>query len=105
MIGSMAVCFSCHAALSELDTVARHTKCPECGADAKVCLNCRFYDPSAHWECKEDIPEEVKVKDQANFCEFFQLRLDDTPGKRTAKENPAEQDRARRKFEQLFDDE
>jgi hypothetical protein len=66
-----------------------------------VCLNCRFYDPSYHWECREDIPEEVKAKDQANFCEYFQLKKDDSLGGPTA-ENPEEKDRTRRKFDELF---
>lgn len=40
----------------------------------KVCLNCRFYDPSAHWQCRERISEPVREKDRANFCDFFSLR-------------------------------
>lgn len=90
--------------MDDMQVISRYSRCPKCGAEVKVCLNCRFYDPSAHWECREDIPEEVPVKDRSNFCEYFQLRKDDTPGV-TAQENPAEQNKARRKFDQLFGNE
>ena len=33
--------------------------CPSCGKDLKICLNCRFYSPGAHWDCSETIDELV----------------------------------------------
>lgn len=54
--------------------IFRATTCPRCGKDAHVCLNCRFYDTSAHMECREPIAEPVSQKDRANFCEYFKLR-------------------------------
>ena len=65
----MATCFACGAALPQ--KIYRNTLCESCGADAKVCLNCEFYDESAHWQCHETIPERVKEKDRANFCDYF----------------------------------
>ena len=65
----MATCFSCGAELP--DRIYRNTLCESCGADAKVCLNCEFYDASAHWQCRETIPEPVHDKDRANFCDYF----------------------------------
>lgn len=37
-------------------------------------MHCEFYDPASHWECRESIPERVKDKDRANFCDYFRLR-------------------------------
>lgn len=65
----MTSCFSCGATLPK--TFHRGDRCPECGADVRVCLNCTFYEPSAHWECHETIPERVADKDRANFCDYF----------------------------------
>lgn len=65
----MANCYRCGGELPQ--RVYRNTVCESCGADAKVCLNCTFYDPSAHWECRETIPDPVRDKDRANFCDYF----------------------------------
>jgi len=95
----MANCFACGAELPE--RIYRNTVCEACGADAKVCLNCDFYDESAHWQCRETIPEAVREKDRANFCDFFR------PGRR-ARATGASDDRqssARDDFSRLFGDE
>ena len=42
----------------------------------RVCLNCRHYDRSARWECREEISEAVRDKERANFCDAFQPRSD-----------------------------
>lgn len=70
----MASCFSCGHQFDDRTRVYRNTLCPQCGKEMKVCLNCRFYDPAAHWQCRESIPEPVHEKDRANFCDFFSLR-------------------------------
>ncbi len=36
-----------------------------------ACLNCEFYDPTCHNECRETMAERVVDKDRANFCEYF----------------------------------
>ncbi|MEM5947896.1 hypothetical protein WKV44_05005 [Spirochaetia bacterium 38H-sp] len=63
-------CSFCGADITA-DKVFRTTICPSCGRDAKVCKNCRFYDPDAHWQCRETIPEPVSDKEIANFCAYF----------------------------------
>ncbi len=73
-------CFQCQ---SEIEVsfdrpIGRHSTCEKCGADAKVCLNCKHYDKSAHWECKESIESVVKDKDRANFCDHFQARAENS---------------------------
>jgi hypothetical protein len=35
---------------------------------------CRSYDPRIAKKCREDDAEEVKDKDQANFCDYFRPR-------------------------------
>ena len=38
-----------------------------------ICINCRFYQKGAHYDCRENIDELVKDKDRPNFCEYFSL--------------------------------
>ena len=82
----------------------RTSLCPGCGRELKCCLNCRFYDPSAHWQCRETIPEEVRDKEKANFCEYFQLRPDsqDGPGVPGRAQEKARE--ARDRLDKLFGD-
>jgi hypothetical protein len=53
--------------------ISRSDECPHCHADLKSCLNCKFYEKNSHWECREDIPEQVQDKTRANYCEYFSL--------------------------------
>lgn len=53
--------------------VSRSAECPECSAPVRACRNCRFYEPGAHWDCRETIDEPVRDKERANFCDYFQL--------------------------------
>lgn len=94
----MAYCFSCKHEFDDRTRVYRNTLCPSCGKELKVCLNCRFYDPSAHWECRESIPEAVREKDRANFCDFFALRA----GSPAAAPADAKADQARDSLRKLF---
>ncbi|MCQ2398474.1 MAG: hypothetical protein MJ052_04130 [Sphaerochaetaceae bacterium] len=38
-----------------------------------TCINCRFYQPGAHYDCHENVDELVKDKNRPNFCESFSL--------------------------------
>jgi hypothetical protein len=82
------------------DRIYRNTQCPECGKELKICLNCRFYDPGAHWECRETIPEPVRDKERANFCDYFSYVLRNT-GEEKDREK---QTKARADFDSLFGD-
>ena len=44
--------------------------------DKHTCLNCRFYQKGAHYDCKENTDELVIYKDRPNFCDFFVLKED-----------------------------
>ncbi len=93
----MGSCYFCGHDLPESLEVRRSTSCPSCGKDVKICLNCGFYAPEAHWECRETIPEPVAEKDRANFCDYFALsRHRRTPVSREAA------DKARTQFDTLF---
>lgn len=93
----MAQCFKCGGLLAE--RIYRNTLCESCGADAKVCLNCTFYEPGAHWDCRETIPEAVREKDRANFCDYF------VASNRTVETKENDQSSARDAFSSLFGDE
>jgi len=67
----MAYCYFCGSVLPETLEIGRSTACPSCGKDVKICLNCTFYAPGAHWDCRETISEPVREKERANFCDFF----------------------------------
>ena len=81
-------------------SVYRNTTCGSCGKDAKVCKNCTFFEPGAHWDCRETIQEPVREKERANFCDYF-VYTNRTPGG----ENTSRQEKARDTFNSLFGDE
>jgi hypothetical protein len=53
--------------------VGRRDTCTSCGADLRSCRNCRHFDPAVAKQCKEPFAEVPSDKDEANFCELFQL--------------------------------
>jgi hypothetical protein len=61
--------------------VGRHDGCPHCGADLKVCKNCRNHDPDVHNQCTEPTAEFIRDRERANFCAHFVFRAGDAPGK------------------------
>ncbi|MBI5642678.1 MAG: hypothetical protein HY954_04295 [Deltaproteobacteria bacterium] len=67
-------CFHCRKAVDGTGRPGRGETCPFCGADVKVCLNCRFHDRNAYNECREPSAERVVDKSKANFCEFFEFK-------------------------------
>jgi hypothetical protein len=69
-------CFSCKKTTSFSERVGFRGECEHCHADARVCKNCKFYDPKAYNECREPSAEVVQVKDRSNRCDFFQANGD-----------------------------
>ncbi|MBM4243054.1 MAG: hypothetical protein FJ148_04470 [Deltaproteobacteria bacterium] len=65
-------CHRCGAPLAP-KSPSRRAACAGCGADVRVCLNCRFHAPGMHHDCREPAAERVADKERANFCEFFAL--------------------------------
>ena len=64
-------CHRCRESWEFDPPLGRRDDCPKCGADARVCLNCVYYDAASHHECREPQAEWVRHKDEANFCSYF----------------------------------
>ena len=73
------VCYFCGQKLEMGGVVGRHEICPQCHRDVRCCLNCALHDPGAHNQCREPQSEEVRERDQSNFCEFFALVMIKNP--------------------------
>src|ERR1700680_431576 len=66
------VCWRCGASLAELSLPLRRLEvCKACNAELHVCKMCIEYDTSYAKHCKEPTAEEVRKKDEANFCDHF----------------------------------
>src|SRR5882672_1140499 len=69
------VCWKCGASLAALTLPLRRLEeCKACGAELHVGRMCVDYDTSVAKSCREPIAEEVKEKERANFCDYFQPR-------------------------------
>jgi len=93
----MKACHFCGRAVADNERVFRSSVCAACGKDLKICRNCRFYSPGAHWDCQETITDPVADKERANFCEFFQYR-DSAGGPRGTNREGQARDEFRRLF-------
>ncbi|MEZ5357825.1 MAG: hypothetical protein R3F48_03275 [Candidatus Zixiibacteriota bacterium] len=78
----------------------RNDHCPACLADLRCCRGCRFYDPASSHQCRERIDESIKIKDKANFCDYFQPRIIGAK----ALDQSGNKDARKRAFDNLFDD-
>jgi hypothetical protein len=66
------VCWRCGASLAELSLPLRRLEvCKGCNAELHVCKMCVEYDRSYAHHCKEPTAEEVRKKEEANFCDHF----------------------------------
>ena len=71
------VCWKCGASLEDMPKpLARLAECPACNADLYVCRLCEFFDTRVARQCRETVADEVKEKERANFCDYFQPRPD-----------------------------
>jgi hypothetical protein len=107
----MRRCHFCGAPLDDSAEVFRASTCDSCGKDLKICLNCRFYSPGAHWDCAEPLAEQVVDKERSNFCDYFRFREASGGGAsgrdRAAGGGGAKADRsqkAKKDFRRLFGD-
>jgi hypothetical protein len=65
-------CYRCGESLAALTLpFSRRDECPTCTVHLHVCRMCRFFDPAAPKQCREDDAEEVTEKERVNFCEWF----------------------------------
>ncbi len=92
------VCWRCGASLSALSLPLRRLDaCKACNAELHVCKMCVEYDTSKAKHCKEPTAEEVRNKDEANFCDHFKP----TAGAYVARDT-AEVERAKSALDALF---
>ena len=92
------VCWRCGASLSALSLPLRRLDvCKACQAELHVCKMCVEYDTSYAKHCKEPTAEEVRKKDEANFCDHFKPK----PGAYVATD-PTEAIRAKTALDDLF---
>ncbi|HOV39037.1 MAG TPA: hypothetical protein PLG79_09965 [Spirochaetales bacterium] len=92
----------CHFCNTEVPTdtpIYRSSLCSHCGKEIRICLNCVFYLPGAHWDCRESIPDPVFDKERANFCEFFRPA---SGGTNTEKGSTQKDSHGRDRFNSLF---
>ncbi len=92
----MHKCAFCGTELDIADKVMRSDVCPQCGRDLRACVQCRFYDPGYHNQCRETRSETVRDRDKANLCGYFEMKK----GGKKAGEDAAE--KARAELEKLF---
>ena len=65
-------CWRCGASLAALSLPLRRLDaCKVCNAELHVCKMCVDYDTSYAKHCREPTAEEVRKKDEANFCDHF----------------------------------
>jgi hypothetical protein len=67
-------CWKCNDEIVLIDKVVRQDTCPSCDTDLRCCKNCRFWDPGAHNQCRENLTEYVPDREKANFCASFEIR-------------------------------
>ncbi|MGE5625829.1 MAG: hypothetical protein ACM3ZT_09810 [Bacillota bacterium] len=92
------VCWKCGVALEGVPMpLSRLSVCLKCGAELHVCKLCRFHDPKLRQGCREDRAEHVQEKERANFCEFFDPKLQAYQAKDTSSA-----EKARAELDQLF---
>jgi hypothetical protein len=94
-------CNKCGQLRHSLGDLTTEDACLKCGADLHTCGNCRFFDTTTLWECRENIPARVSPKHARNECTFFQPKIvkDLAADKGKQLQTP---DEARKAFDALF---
>jgi hypothetical protein len=94
-------CNKCGTQRHSIDVLTPEEACMSCGADLHTCGNCRFFDTTTLWECRENIPVRVVGKHAKNECTFFQPKIVRDLAADKGKQ-PQTPDDARKAFEALF---
>lgn len=94
-------CNKCGQIRHSIGDLTHEEACNGCGADLHTCGNCRFFDTTTLWECRENIPARVSGKHAKNECTFFQPKIvrDLSADKGRQPQSP---DDARKAFDALF---
>ena len=94
-------CNKCGQIRHSLGPLTSADVCVSCGADLHTCGNCRFFDSTTLWECRENIPARVVGKHVKNECTFFQPKIVKDLAADKGKQPMTEND-ARKAFDALF---
>lgn len=94
----MSACHFCGTTLDAKMRIVKDTECPSCQRDLHACVQCRFFDRTAHNMCRESQAEWVTDRERRNFCDYFALNL--AAGKGAGSSDRAST--ARSKLDQLF---
>jgi hypothetical protein len=94
-------CNKCGQIRHSLGELTSADLCNGCGADLHTCGNCRFFDSTTLWECRENIPARVVGKHAKNECTFFQPKIVKDLAADKGKQPVSEND-ARKAFDALF---
>jgi hypothetical protein len=94
-------CNQCGHIRQNLGVLTTDETCLRCGADLHTCGNCRFFDTTTLWECRENIPARISGKHLKNECTFFSPKIvrDLAADKAGKLQTP---DDARKAFDALF---
>jgi hypothetical protein len=68
-------CNQCGQIRQNLGDLTEDETCLRCGKDLHTCGNCRFFDTTTTWECRENIPARVPNKHARNQCTFFSPKI------------------------------
>ena len=68
-------CNACGTQRIGLEQPTSEETCVKCGADLHTCGNCRAFDTTTLWECRENIPARVSGKQTKNACTFYEFRM------------------------------
>lgn len=91
-------CWKCGVSLAELSLPLRRLDvCKACNAELHVCKLCVDYHTGYAKHCREPTAEEVRNKEEANFCDHFKPKAGAFIPKDTA-----EVDRAKASLDALF---
>ncbi|HEX5340775.1 MAG TPA: hypothetical protein VFX47_07830 [Gammaproteobacteria bacterium] len=70
------VCWKCGSSLEQVPKpLSRLSECLNCRAELHVCRLCELYDPHKAQSCVEPRADPPLDKQRANFCEYFQPRV------------------------------
>ncbi len=93
----MKICALCRKEVEIDKYFSRKATCPHCKGDLHICLNCTFYSEKAHNKCREPKAEFQRVRDKANFCDYFVYAV-----KASLSGSDRKKEDAQKKFEDLF---
>jgi len=73
------ICWKCKKEIS-IEKPVRSDECPFCHADLHACRACDFYEPGSHNDCRESSADMVSDKERANFCDYYRVKKNASPG-------------------------